>query len=128
MKALEKEDKDKIKFNYAVGLYKALKNSQWTSFRKLAKEAGMEPAHIQKISVGNLDVSLTTNIAIATALNISYTELAAYYDGVNENDTQEFIRYLEDQKQLRGKAKIKLKKNNAGKIKKSEKKTRKRKK
>ncbi|OJW35495.1 MAG: hypothetical protein BGO54_04085 [Sphingobacteriales bacterium 46-32] len=105
MKAQEREEKVAIKFRYAVGLYKALKNSSLKSFRKLAKEAGMEPAHIQKISVGKLDVSLTTNIAIAQALGISYTDLSAYYDGVTETDTQEFREYLEKQKILKGKEK-----------------------
>lgn len=105
MKALEKEEKDNIKLQYAVGLYKALKNSSFKSYRQLAKEAGMEPAHMQKIAVGKLDVTLTTNVAIATALGITYTELAAYFDGITENDTEDFILYLEEQKQLRGKKK-----------------------
>lgn len=107
MKAQEKEEKAAIKFRYAAGLYKALKNSPLKSFRRLAKEAGMEPAHIQKISVGKLDVTLTTNIAIAHALGISYTNLSAYYDNVSEQDIQEFTNYLEKQKLLRGKKKNK---------------------
>ena|SRR5258706_15598567 len=110
MKALEKEDKDRMKFRYAAGLYKALKNSKWTSFRKLAKEAGMEPAHVQKISVGKLDVSLTTSVSIATSLKISYTQLAAYYDEVSEQDLKEFEEYLGTQKLLRGKEKNKTQK------------------
>lgn len=116
---MEKVDKDKIKLRYAAGLYKALKNSQWSSFRKLAKEAGMEPAHIQKISVGKLDVSLTTNISISNALNISYTALSEYYDSVTEVDLNEFMKYLENQKQLRGKDKSKLLKSKNQVIKKS---------
>ena len=110
MKSLDKGEKDRIKFRYAAGLYKALKNGPWKSFRKLAKEAGMEPAHIQKISVGKLDVSLTTNISIATALKISYSELSAFYDGVTEQDITDYKNYLEAQKSLRGKEKIKSKK------------------
>ena len=111
MKAQEKEEKDEIKFQYAVGLYNALKDSSFGSFRKLAREAGMEPAHIQKISVGKLDVSLTTNVAIADALQISYSRLAEYYDNVTEKDREEFVLYLENQKTLKGKRKIKLTKN-----------------
>lgn len=103
MKALEKEDKNNIKFRFAVSLYKALLKSRHTSFRQLAKEAGMEPAHMQRISVGKLDVSLTTNISIANALGISYTELASYYDGITKTDEETFIQYLEEQKKLRGK-------------------------
>lgn len=105
MKPQEKEEKNKIKFRYAAALYKALKNSSLASFRKLAKEAGMEPAHIQKISVGKLDVSLTTSIAIANALGISYTELSAYYDNLTEKDIEVFIEYMTKQKKIRGKNK-----------------------
>jgi predicted transcriptional regulator len=111
MKALEKEDKKRIKFRFAVGLYKALQDSHIKSFRKLAKEAGMEPAHIQRISVGKVDVTLTTNIAIAEALKISYSVLAVYYDNVTDDDTVIFLKYLSEQKKLRGKKKKALKKN-----------------
>lgn len=107
MKAQEKEEKQSIKFRYAIGLYKALKDSSLASFRKLAKEAGMESAHIQKISVGKLDVTVTTNVAIANALGISYSSLATYYDNVTDKDKEEFIQYLEEQKKLKGKHKSK---------------------
>jgi len=105
MKAQGKEDKARIKFRYAAALYKALQKSPITSFRKLAKEAGMEPAHIQKISVGKLDVTLTTSIAIANALGISYSELSTYYDNLTGNDIEVFTQYLTEQKKLRGKDK-----------------------
>jgi uncharacterized protein (DUF433 family) len=48
---------------------------------------------------------LTTSIAIATALGMSYTALSSYYDNVTEKDTQEFIKYLETQQNLKGKDK-----------------------
>lgn len=105
MKAQGKEDKARIKFRYAAALYKALQKSPFTSFRKLAKEAGMEPAHIQKISVGRLDVTLTTSTAIANALGISYSELSSYYDNLTEKDIEKFVQYLAEQKAIRGKKK-----------------------
>lgn len=108
MKAQEKEEKIAIKLRYAAGLYKALKDSPIKSYRKLAKEAGMEPAHIQKVSVGKLDVTLTTTIAIAQALGISFSKLSAYYDAVTDADIKEFLAYLEEQKILRGKNKKNL--------------------
>src|SRR5262245_33448327 len=110
MKAQEKEEKAKIKFQYAVALYKALQNSSLKSYRKLASAAGMEPAHIQKIATGKLDVTHTTSVAIANALGITYTDLAAYYDGVTEEDTQKFLQYLSKQQAIRGKDKNKTKK------------------
>jgi len=108
MKAQEKADKTAIKLRFAAALYKALSNSSIESFRKLAKEAGMEPSHIQKISVGQLDVTLTTSIAIAHALGMSFTELANAYDRVTEEDIQEFIQILVAQKKNKGKAKLPL--------------------
>ena len=103
MKALEKGDKNRIKLRFAAGLYKALKASSWKSFRKLAEEAGMEPAHIQKISAAKLDITLTTCISIATALNISYTDFASYYDMVTEKDIEEFSEHLASQIRVKGK-------------------------
>jgi len=103
MKAQDKEEKDRIKFKFATGLHLALQDSKLNSFRKVAKEAGMEPAHIQKISVGKLDISLTKSIAIAAALGISYTELASYYDKVTDSDIQDYIVHLERQRKSRGK-------------------------
>jgi DNA-binding XRE family transcriptional regulator len=99
---LTKEEKIRIKLRYAAALHKALKASPLVSFRKLAKEAGMEPAHIQKISVGKLDVSLTTCIAIANALGLSYTELLAIYDHITEEDIDLFAAYLTRQRKITG--------------------------
>ncbi len=107
MKAQEKEEKNKMKFRYAVGLYKALQDSPLKSYRQLAKEAGMEPAHIQRISVGKLDVTLTTNVSIANALGFSYTSFSSYYDNITDKDVDEFLEYLEMQKKLRGNTKKK---------------------
>ena len=98
-----KADIQIIKLRYATGLYKALKNSSFRSFRKMAEAGDLEPSHIQKISVGKVNVSLTINVAIANALGITYTELAAYYDGVTEADIAEFQEYLKKQKAIRGK-------------------------
>lgn len=111
MKAQEKEEKDLLKLRFAVALYKAVKESGIKSFRQLAKEAGMEPAHIQKVSVGKLDVTLTTTIAIANAMGISFTDLAAYFDNVSKKDEEEFEMYLSKQKKIRGKKKIAPKKS-----------------
>ncbi|RPD42965.1 hypothetical protein [Chitinophaga barathri] len=106
MKPLEKEEKSAIKLRYAAGLYKALKDSPFKSFRKLAKESGLEPGHIQKISTGKLDVTLSINVALSRGLGISYTEFSAYYDKVTEDDIQMFLSDLEKQKKLRGKEKL----------------------
>ena len=105
MKTLEKADKQQIKLRYATALAKAMGDSPLSSFRKLAKEAGMEPAHIQKIATGKLDVAVTTSVAIAAALGISYAALAAYYDQVTEKDIADYVVLLQKQQAIRGKKK-----------------------
>ncbi len=103
MSGQTKAEKQMIKLRYATGLYKALKNSSFKSFRKMAEAGDMEPSHIQKISVGKVNVTLTVNVAIANALGITYSELADYYDGVTDKDIKEFQEYLAKQKAIRGK-------------------------
>lgn len=103
MKAQDKEEKDLIKFQFAVALNKALRESELSSFRSLAKQAGMEPSHVQKISVGKLDVSFTKCIALADALKISCTKLFSYYDKVTPQDIKEYEELLMSQKVLKGK-------------------------
>lgn len=102
MSVQTKADKQRIKLRYATALYKALKNSPFKSFRKMAEAGDLEPSHIQKISVGKVNVSLTINVAIADALGISYSEYAAYYDGVTDDDIEQFLKYLKKQKAIRG--------------------------
>ena len=62
----------------------------------------MESAHVQKMSVGKLDVSLTTCIARVAALGITYSKLATYYEGVTEEDEREFTQHLKEQREKKG--------------------------
>ena len=111
MKALEKSDKDAIKLRFATALNQAHKQSTIDSWKKLAKEAGMEPSHIQKISVGLLDVSLTTTVAIANALGLSYYDLAHIYHSVTDRDIQDYREKLDAQRKHKGKSKTPLSPN-----------------
>lgn len=106
MKILDKENARAIRMRFAAALYKALKSSSFKSYRQLAKEAGLEHSHMQKISTGSKDITLTTTMAIANAFKMKYAELAAYYDSLTANEMEEFIEYLEKQKRLRGKEKV----------------------
>ncbi|RPE05358.1 hypothetical protein EGT74_23505 [Chitinophaga lutea] len=65
----------------------------------------MEAAHVQKLSRGKIDAALTTNIAVAKALGISYTQLAAYFDGVTQQDIDEYLAELEKLKKAAAKKK-----------------------
>ena len=102
MKAQNKAEKDHIKQRFAAALQKALKDSKLDSYRQLAKEAGMEPAHIQKISTGRLDLSLTKIIAISDALGLTFADLADFYVTLTEKDMGDFLQSLETQKKVRG--------------------------
>jgi transcriptional regulator with XRE-family HTH domain len=108
MKPLEKSDKDAIKLRFAVGLSKLLESSEFKSLKKLAREAGMEPSHIQKIAAGKVDVALTTNISLAAAFGVSYSELAATFERVTERDIQEFLENREKLKKHKGVPKLPL--------------------
>jgi transcriptional regulator with XRE-family HTH domain len=108
MKPLEKSDKDAIKLRFAVGLSKLLEASEIKSLKKLAKEAGMEPSHIQKIAAGKVDVALTTGVSLAAAFGISYTELAATFERATEKDIREFLEKQEALKKHKGVPKLPL--------------------
>ena len=108
MKPLEKAEKDAIKLRFAVGLSKLLEKSDFKSLKKLAREAGMEPSHIQKIAAGKVDVALTTNISLASAFGISFTELAATFDQVTEREIQDFLEKREELKKHKGAPKLPL--------------------
>ncbi len=98
MKSLEQDEKTAIKMKFATGLHKAFKASGLKSMRKVAGLAGMEPSHLQRIATGKLDVTLTTNVAIATAFGLTYAEFAKYYDDVSPKDIKEYLELLESQK------------------------------
>ncbi|MGJ7031057.1 hypothetical protein [Niabella hirudinis] len=100
MKAYTKEEKNRILFQFAVGLHKAMIDAQ-TNPTKLALECGIEKSHMQLIANGNRNVTLSTQIAIAEGLKISYTALATYYEGVSKADEKKFIAYQQKQQQLR---------------------------
>lgn len=103
MKALDPEEKAAIKFRYAAALFKALKDSRLESYRQLAKQCGMESSHMQRISTGKLDVSVSTNVVIAQALGISYSKFSTYFDKLTSNDLNDFEQYLRSKKTRRGK-------------------------
>jgi hypothetical protein len=102
MKAQNKAEKDRIKLRFAVAIHLALKNSRLDSYRHLAKEAGMESAHVQKISTGKLDLSLTKIIALSDALGLTFNNLAEIYVQVTEKDVEDFLHTLAMQKKIRG--------------------------
>jgi transcriptional regulator with XRE-family HTH domain len=103
MKAQEKLEKGKIKLRFATALDKLLTQSELANYKKLAEAAGMESAHVQRISVGELDVTVTTVVAIANALGLSFGEIASAYDLITPRDIENYLVVLAERKRRRGK-------------------------
>ncbi|MBO9595544.1 MAG: hypothetical protein J7599_21765 [Niabella sp.] len=100
MKAHEKKEKKEITFQFAVALYKVMEDTNFNP-TKLALEIGMEKSHMQLIANGKKNLTLSSQIAIADGLGISYTQLAAYFDGVTKADEKKFIEYQKKQQALK---------------------------
>lgn len=103
MKAQEKLEKEKIKLRFATALDKLLTQSELGNYKKLAEAAGMEPAHVQRISVGELDVTITTVVAIASALDLSFGDIASAFDLISPRDIENYLVVLAERKRRRGK-------------------------
>ena len=88
---MERDEKQRIRLRYAVGLSNAFKKSKYKSFRELALNTGFEPSHIQRIAAGKVDVVLTTAIALAEGLGLSPSELFAFYEAATEKEIAEFV-------------------------------------
>ncbi|MBB6498965.1 helix-turn-helix domain-containing protein [Pedobacter cryoconitis] len=72
--------KEEIKLKFAENLIELLaeygkKNGVNPSLRKLAIRAELEHSHVQRISKGRVDLSLTTIISLAKGLDIEPTKL-----------------------------------------------------
>ncbi|MGY0035157.1 hypothetical protein [Pedobacter sp. NJ-S-72] len=74
--------KEEIKLKFAENLIELLaeygkkkKNGVTPSLRKLAIRAELEHSHVQRISKGRVDLSLTTIISLAKGLEIEPTKL-----------------------------------------------------
>lgn len=101
MKAHNKKEKEDIAFQFAVGLFKALKDHGY-SVNQLALEMGVEKSHLQLIANGKKNITLSTQIAITNGLKISFSEIASYYDSVTDADKKEFKAYQKSQQKLKG--------------------------
>jgi hypothetical protein len=98
MKAKDQEEKDLIKLRFAVALDKAMQNLEIPSVRNLSLQANMEPAHLQRIATGQVDVSLVTIITIIEALNIMPSDFFTFFDAVTDKDIKEYHKKLEKQR------------------------------
>ncbi|WP_300601652.1 hypothetical protein [Niabella sp.] len=104
MKAHEKKEKKEITFQFAVALKKAMEDADFNP-TKLALEIGMEKSHMQLIANGKKNLTLSSQIAIADGLGISYTQLAVYFDEVTKTDEKKFLEYQKKQQELKARKK-----------------------
>lgn len=118
MKPKDGKEKLNIKLKFAACLQKALKDSEFKSFRELALSIGFEPAHMQRIATGKVDLAFTSVISLAEGLGISFNKLAFYFDSLSSDDISKFIKEQESRKRktkvvnkTARKAKVKRKSN-----------------
>ncbi len=98
MKAKEIAEKERIKIRFAAALDMALSESNIPSVRQLSVNAKMEPAHLQRIYNGEVDLSLITIISIIEGLDISSEQFFHYYDKLSEKNIENFKHKLKLQK------------------------------
>jgi transcriptional regulator with XRE-family HTH domain len=72
------KSKESIKSKFGAALKKAIK-ARKTSLHKLATDAGMEYAHVQRIAAGKVNPELTSIISLAEGLNMTPAELFGFY-------------------------------------------------
>lgn len=74
------EQKEEIKIKFARHLIEldetyAVQQGRKASLRSLAARSGLEYSHVQRISKGKVDLSLTTIFALAHGLEVSPKQL-----------------------------------------------------
>ena len=79
------------------------------SFRKLESASGIRHATIVEIVNGKKNPSWSTIDALLEGLGIDLTRFATVYDGITEDEMEDYIKELEKRKQERQK-KLKFKK------------------
>jgi transcriptional regulator with XRE-family HTH domain len=72
------KSKESIKSKFGTALKKAIK-ARKTSLHKLAADADMEYAHVQRIAAGKVNPELTTIISLAEGLNMTLSQLFEFY-------------------------------------------------
>ena len=72
------ESKQQIQVKFGEALKKASKLKK-LSLHKLAAEADMEYAHVQRIAAGKVNLELTTIVSLATGLGMTPAELFSFY-------------------------------------------------
>jgi len=83
------DDKEDIKLRFAICLQKAIADKEMT-LRGLAASSGLEYTNVQRASVGEVNIALSTIIALAEGLNISPSKLFQYYEKVGQNEVNNF--------------------------------------
>lgn len=82
---IEDKDKEDIKLRFALCLQKAIEDNEMT-LRGLAAASGLEYTNVQRASVGEVNIALTTIIALAEGLGISPSKFFLYYEKVNQDE------------------------------------------
>jgi transcriptional regulator with XRE-family HTH domain len=76
-----KNPKTAIPQKFGKAFKKAL-DDRGLTLRGFAASSGMEYAHIQRIAAGKVNLALSSIISLAEGLDMSFAELATYYDKI----------------------------------------------
>jgi transcriptional regulator with XRE-family HTH domain len=86
---IDDKEKEDIKLRFAICLQKVIEDNEMT-LRGLAASSGLEYTNVQRASVGEVNIALTTIIALAEGLNITPSKLFQYYEKVSQNEINDF--------------------------------------
>ncbi len=106
MKEEKEESKQEIKLRLATCLRLILKKNKEKSLgnstiRQLVAESGLSYTILQNASVGKRDPSFTTLITIIKSLGLSFTEFAALYEAVTEEEIAVEVKVIEKNRKKR---------------------------
>lgn len=87
MKPIDDSYKSEIKLRLAAAVKFLIKKKKYKSLRDFAASAGFEYAHVQRITSGKVDISLSTFFALANGFEISPASFAKIIENLGELET-----------------------------------------
>ena len=96
-----------MRLRLATTLDKAVRASAFSSYRELARAAGIDQAHLHLISAGKKDTWLSTLVALVETLGLSMAELGRLFDEITAKEitAKEIVAYvqvLEERRKQKG--------------------------
>lgn len=106
MGLLENDKKEALRMRFAAALDKAKEASEFASYRELARGAGMDRAHLQKIAAGKKDIELSTLLTLISAIGLSLTDFGKLFEALTEADVRRYREKLAARSKEKGKKRV----------------------